>query len=97
MNAHQQRIAAERLAMRRSIIRSNGTTWPGGYPIVAVMDDGGMLCHKCCRMSEVYRSTRDGDRDGWTIVGLDTHMEGPDIQCDHCGTLIPSAYGDDDQ
>jgi hypothetical protein len=94
--SNRSKVNAERLAMRRTIIRSHGSAWPGGYPMIAVMDDGEVLCHKCCSSPEVYRSTRDGDRDGWTLVSIECHMEGPAHWCSHCNAEIESAYGDPD-
>jgi hypothetical protein len=69
-----------------------GKSWPGGYPIVYVADDGESMCAKCVNgESEVHFS---GDADGWRIDSLFIHYEGPNEQCAHCGVEIPSAYGD---
>ena len=68
--------------------------WPGGYPIIYVADDGGVLCAACVNYEDSIHF--DGDGDGWRIDAADVHWEGPDTYCDHCGTAIPSAYGDPD-
>lgn len=66
--------------------------------MAAVSDDGEIICHECCRdeLDIIYRSTRDGDRDGWCIQAAEVHWEGPDWTCAHCNDAIPSAYGDPD-
>lgn len=83
-------IRAVKLAAR------DGWAWPGGYPIVVAMHDGGCLCTGCARREfpRIARSTRDDLRDDWTAARVDIYMEGPEIRCDHCGAGIESAYGD---
>ena len=69
--------------------------WPGGYPIVYIMDDGDILCADC--MNDASNPTHfGGDADGWRVEGRDIHYEGSAAVCAHCNTLIPSAYGDPD-
>ena len=69
--------------------------WPGGYPVVHVMNDGEVLCADCVNnpKNPVHEG---GYRDGWRIEGSQIHYEGPDEICAHCGKVIPSAYGDPD-
>ncbi len=69
--------------------------WPGGYPVLYVCSDGGVLCPKCinAELSLVDAAIRDNDRSGWRVVGADVHMEGEPEICDHCGAEIESAYG----
>jgi hypothetical protein len=71
--------------------------WPGGYPLIVVMSDGGVLCCNCARteFKLIARATRDGDASsGWCAMGVDVHYEGPPEVCVHCGVFIESAYGD---
>jgi len=73
-------------------------TWPGGYPIYNITDDGEYLCPECV-LSEWYQiapSTRNNVSDGWNIVGQDINYEDNDAYCCHCSKKIESAYGDDE-
>ena len=66
--------------------------WPGGYPLVYVMDDGEVLGAEC--MNDPSNPVHfGGDRDGWRVEGVGVLYEGPAVQCAHCGRTIESAYG----
>ena len=71
--------------------------WPGGYPLFAIMDDGGTICRHCAKENakQIIRSTRDGARDSWQCEAVDVNWEDVDLYCDHCGKPIESAYGED--
>lgn len=73
--------------------------WPGGYPLILIMDDGECLCAKCARVE--YRAisfaTRNDDRTGWQASGVDVYWEGEPIYCAHCNATIESAYGPVDE
>lgn len=58
--------------------------FPGGYELFAITDDGGVLCHKCCR-TEFPQIATSYPGDGWRVVGCDSaaNLDGP-IYCDHC-------------
>ena len=68
--------------------------WPGGYPMYAITDDGGVLCKTCCK-TELPRIQEADPGDGFHIEALTVNWEDPDLCCDHCGNAIESAYGDD--
>lgn len=80
----------------RETLRAGPYAWPGGYPLILVCDDGAALCFDCGRSEtrQVIRAIRDKRRDGWRVIGVAIHWEGPDEECAHCGRAIPSAYGD---
>lgn len=59
--------------------------WPGGYQMVYLTRDGGCICPDC--------ANKDVDQSQDVISG-DVYWEGPAMQCDDCGKLIESAYGD---
>lgn len=82
----------------RQTLRAGPYAWPGGYPILLICDDGGVLCFDCARSEarQIIRSIRDRVNDGWRVIGSDIHWEGPDEYCAHCGKAIPSAYGNDE-
>ena len=62
-------------------------SWPGGYWLAGVTDDGGLLCPECIK--DNYRLIRTSyPSDGWHVIG---YMCGADVdpepdlhRCDHC-------------
>jgi len=70
--------------------------WPGGYPMFLVMSDGGTLCIDCSKSEYKYiaQSNRYNQNDGWKPEGIDINWEDTTLYCDHCNTLIESAYGE---
>lgn len=68
--------------------------WPGGYPLLYVANDGGVLCPKCVQAN--LDLCQDPDADGWNIVGHDINWEDPALYCDHCNGRIESAYAEDE-
>lgn len=65
--------------------------WPGGYPIVYLVDDGDILCPACANdpSNPVHEG---GDCDGWRLEAAQIHWEGAAEICAHCGAAIESAY-----
>lgn len=63
------------------------------YSLGFLVDDGAVLCEPCVKdnLQRVMRSVRDGDNDGWRVVGVGTLHGDPDgeeghyTQCAHCG------------
>ena len=60
--------------------------WPGGYPVVYIAKDNGILCPKCA-------NDYTPEREQLESVAYFVHYEGPTEQCEHCNALIDSAYG----
>ena len=61
--------------------------WPGGYPLMYLDADGMLLCPDCANK----------DPDEWytrPIADVGVHWEGPPEQCEDCGQLVASAYGE---
>jgi hypothetical protein len=79
------------------IRQSDGTlpayAWPGGYPVVYMAKDNGILCPAC---ANAYNPKRD-NQDQLEPVAFFVHYEGPAEQCENCNAAIESAYGDPDQ
>jgi hypothetical protein len=73
-------------------------TWPGSYPKIFICNDGGVLCPDCLTKNrvQVFRSTHEGQRDGWALEGVDVNWEDPALNCDHCGKRIESAWAEDE-
>lgn len=72
-----------------------GVAWPGGYPVHAVMADGSPLCAGCVDREAVRLLAAEPEKD-WRIVGVGVHWEGEPLECAHCGSAMPSAYGPED-
>ena len=70
--------------------------WPGGYPLYALMQDGGALCVDCVNseIKLVIDSTLADERDGWSVETVTVNWEDAELYCDHCNQLIESAYGE---
>ena len=64
--------------------------WPGGYPILYLAKDNGVLCPKC---ANEFKAGRDNDEQ-LEPVAYFVHYEGQPEQCENCNALIDSAYGD---
>lgn len=74
-------------------LQTNKFTFPGGYPLYPIMDDGEMLCRTCFEEPEVHIG---GEADGWRVETLEILWEndpeyGP-AQCAHCGIELTPAY-----
>lgn len=68
--------------------------WPGGYPVFYVFRDGGVCCPTCAnRHIDEIDQERNNSHGGWALAASDVNWEDDDMTCDHCGKLIPSAYG----
>lgn len=75
----------------------SAAAWPGGYPIVYILADGGCLCPGCANGENGSEASTDPDTAAdWRIIGADIHYEGAPIVCDHCSAEIESAYGNPD-
>jgi predicted nucleic-acid-binding Zn-ribbon protein len=63
--------------------------FPGGYELFAVTDDGGVLCHRCCK-SEYYLIRTSYKGDGWHVEAMSSTAEVDDdaLYCDHCGYAV---------
>ena len=79
-----------------NIILINPYTWPGGYELYLVTDDGGLLCGDCIKAeyANIYTSFKG---DGWHPAGITgDHEMDENSSCDHCGREIgPDCLGDD--
>lgn len=70
--------------------------WPGGYPIIYVCADGGILCPACANGEHGSYATEDLDAPlDWRLEGFDVFYEGAPTYCDHCNCCIESAYDGD--
>lgn len=67
--------------------------WPGGYPLIYLMDDGEVLCPHCANdtSNPIHEG---GGADGWRIDAQEIHWEGGPLFCAHCNRTIESAYGE---
>lgn len=81
---------------------AQGYTWPGCYPLFAVVADAEPVCPKCLRenLKLIVQATHDweqgrrGDTQ-WAVVSCEVNWEDLHMVCSHCNDWIPSAYGED--
>lgn len=68
--------------------------WPGGYPLFALMGDGGIICRHCAADNArmMIESTRRDYGDGWDCAAVAVNWENTDLVCDNCGQHIEAAY-----
>ena len=69
-------------------------TFPGGYTLHALVDDGEAICFDCCK--EDGGVHEGGPADGWRFEDVFVHWEGPPMFCAHCNKALESEYGDPD-
>lgn len=72
-------------------------SWPGGYPIIYITEDGGIICPDCCNSEQsLIRDAwkRNDNTGGWYVVTPDIHYEGIE-HCDNCGKVCDPAYQED--
>lgn len=67
--------------------------WPGGYPVVYIVADGGELCPACANGENHSDASVETDSYQWLLIGSVIHWEGEPILCSHCYAQIESAYG----
>ena len=76
------------------IVRREMYAWPGGYPLVLVMDDGAVLCPVCVASEyrQISQAHREKHGNGWKPMGLMIiEAEEDDVTCAHCDALIYEA------
>lgn len=84
----------------------------GGYPVLYFTKDNDTLCAECAvRLDNEYKAAQVDhkaaltDDTRWALVFArdaapvngDVYYEGPAVQCDECGAMITSVYGDPDE
>ena len=67
-------------------------TFPGGYPIFYLCEDGGVLCPDCVNAERDL--VFDDGEPVWNVIANDINYENDSLYCDHCCEQIESAYGD---
>ena len=75
----------------------NPYAWPGGYEVLIVCNDGGLLCAECVKKEarRIMSDIRDGYDTGWYPAGTVIEAVSPDCTgeelmntCDHCGKMV---------
>lgn len=92
MNTYTKKQIA-RLNMAKQIAREK-YAWPGGYPLLAVTNDGALLCADCVKKNfrEIVWDILNNCNSGWHVVAITHEAVSPDCTdddyksyCDHCG------------
>ena len=66
-------------------------SFPGLYPLYYITEDYGRLCPDCAnKYSTKPQNAHDPE---WKIIWQVVNWEDEDVQCDHCGEKIETAYG----
>ena len=71
--------------------------WPGGYPTLFVMQDGGTICPQCAQdnIALIKEAMIDGWDDQWIVVAQEIVYENAEgLYCDNCDGIHEAAYGD---
>jgi len=56
-------------------------------------EDNGIFCADCARGKNDSDASPASDDKQWHLVAADVNWEDTDMVCDHCYSLIESAYG----
>jgi hypothetical protein len=85
-------MSLEKVEQIKELVKSP-YAWPGGYPLYAVMGDGGCLCKDCVKNNDslIIENTLNPCAVDWQFVVAYINWESH-IICDHCGDSIESAY-----
>jgi hypothetical protein len=56
----------------KKAIRNGPFAWPGGYSVLFICSDGGLLCHECANKNarRIIDSIRNNSRDGWKVEAI---------------------------
>ncbi len=81
-------------------LRAGEYAWPGGYQLLFIASDGGLLHFDCVRenLYQCIYSIRHEIDDGWRIVGcemIEDIADGENLYCDHCGVCFLPLEEDD--
>lgn len=71
--------------------------WPGGYPLLYICADGGVLCSACANGLNGSLASSEADENQWRIEGSEIYLEGDPEPCTHCGVVIHPAYEDEEE
>lgn len=86
----------ENLQQVKATLRAGEWTWPGGYQMFLVADDGAAICFECVRKEfrHIVGAWLYGYDSGWKVIACEINYEDGDCVCAHCNQKIPPAYGD---
>jgi len=64
--------------------------FPGGYELIGITVDGGLLCSQCIRDNYklILQSTYDGHETQWAVNHICTESELENTHCDNCYKAI---------
>jgi len=93
---HFSRISRPREVL--ACLRAGPHTWPGGYPLYFITEDGAALSFDTVRdnLRSVMWDMVNECNTGWRMVACEVNWEDPRLVDDHTGKRIPSAYAEDE-
>jgi len=79
-------------------IENGAYSWPGGYPLFFIMDDGEALSFKDAEenQEEIIEAIENYDKNGWYPEGIEINYENDDLYSAHSGDKIECAYCDNE-
>jgi hypothetical protein len=87
-NYARHHATIESTADLRASLRAGAYTFPGGYSIAYLTNDGAILCPSCVReeLRNIIDSIRSRCNDGWLVVALDVscNTDEGEFTCEHC-------------
>ena len=91
---HHKNVAS--LADVKATIRAGTHTFPGGYELYAIMDEGGVMKIKTLRdnWNQVVWSHLYHISDGWRVTGFDINWEDSNLFDCHTNERIIPEYGE---
>lgn len=83
----------------KATLRAGPYTFPGGYGLALITNDGGALCFTCARANVrlIFDSIKTRCNDGWQVVGLLNADACEGItRCDNCNVVIGGIEDDEE-
>ena len=73
-------------------------SWPGGYELFGICNDGAVLCCDCMRKNywQIANSRLYKINDGWRVVAIDCAANyASHVYCEHCNKTIVKDWKDE--
>jgi len=94
LNYKRTHLLIKNVSDLKSTLRAGKYSWPGGYPLYFITEDGESLSFQAVRENfrNIINSIANNIDDGWKVISCDINYENTDLVCSDTGKLIESAY-----